>query len=266
MALFLHNHFRLSGPLARISEERFEVLVSQSVVFGDLEGFINARIKRLHGRRVAELLQQLLFRRKTMVESALEGLRLQFPGYAEELGRRIIQRTALRLEEREYTALRDQGLVGIELHTSLTQDINARRAIAEQRLELDLAVQRDELIKQYPLFADLDKESLRKLGRHLQSRYVNTDTVVINRDNAERKVYFIASGAVEVESGGRLVRLGRGEIFGVMTFLPGKDRDIRVRTIVPSTLLVLDEVRFRRLLERSPRLQQLVEDTAKTII
>lgn len=266
VALFLHNHLRWSGPLARISEERFEVLVSQSVVFGDLEGFINARIKRLHGRRVAELLQQLLFRRKTMVESALEGLRLQFPGYAEELGRRIIQRTALRLEEREYTALRDQGLVGIELHTSLTQNINARRAIAEQRLELDLAVQRDELIKQYPLFADLDKESLRKLGRHLQSRYVNTDTIVINRDNAEKKVYFIASGAVEVESGGRLFRLGRGEIFGVMTFLPGKDRDIRVRTIVPSTLLVLDEVRFRRLLERSPQLQQLVEETAKTII
>ncbi len=262
-ALFLHNHLRWSAPLARISEERFEVLVLQSVVFGDLEGFINARIKRLHGRRVAELLQQLLFRRKAMVETALEGLRLQFPGYAEELGRRIVQRTALRLEEREYASLREQGLIGVELHTSLRQDINHRRAIAEKRLELDLEVRRDELIKQYPLFADLDEDSLHKLGRHLQSRYVNTDTVVVNRDSVEKKVYFIASGAVEVESSGQLFRLGRGEIFGVMTFLPGKDRDIRVRTIVPSTLLVLDETKFRRLLERSPKLQELVKASAE---
>lgn len=259
VALFLHNRFHWSAPLARITEERFEVLVSQSVVFGDLEGFISARIQRLHGRRVAELLQELLFRRKRMVESALEGLRLQFPGYAEELGRRIIQRTALRLEEREYALLRDQGLVGAELHTALSHDINSRRAVAEERLELDLAVQRAELVKQYPLFADLDEASSRKLARHLQSRYVNTDTVVINKNSTEKKVYFIASGAVEQESEGRLTRLGPGEIFGVMTFLPGEHRQIRVRTIVPSTLLVLDEVRFRRLLERSPKLREVME-------
>lgn len=261
IALFLHNRLRWSAPLARITEERFEVLVSQSVVFGDLEGFITLSIKRLHGRRVAELLQELLFRRKRMVESALEGLRLQFPGYAEELGRLIIQRTALRLEEREYVSLKEQGLIGDELHTALTHDIASRRGIAEKRLELDLAVQRAELVRQYPLFVDLDEVSLQKLARHLQSRYINTDTVIVHKDSLEKKVYFIASGAVEIECAGRLSRLGRGEIFGVMTFLPGKDQQIRVRTIVPSTLLVLDELKFRRLLERSPTLQQIVNDT-----
>jgi CPA1 family monovalent cation:H+ antiporter len=262
VALFLHNRLRWSAPLARIIEERFEVLLSQSVIFGDLEGFINARIKRLHGRRVAGLLQELLSRRKTMVETALEGLRLQFPGYAEELGRNIIQRTALRLEEREYDSLREQSLVGEELYITLVQDIASRREIAEHRLSIDLSVQRAELIKQYPLFTDLDEASLKRLARNLQSRYVGADTVIINKDSVMKKVYFIASGAVEIESAGRLSRLGRGEIFGVMTLLSGKHRRIKARTIVPSTLLVLDETKFRRLLERSPKLQQIVNDTS----
>lgn len=260
LALFLHNRLRWSAPLARLIEERFEVLVSQSVIFGDLEGFIDARIKRLHGRRVAELLQDLLDRRKTMVETALEGLRLQFPGYAEELGRNIIQRTALRLEEREYDALLDQSLVGDELHITLIQDIASRRAIAEQRLTLDLSVRRAELIRQYPLFTDLDQTSLKQLARNLQSRYISTDTVIIDKDTAMTEVYFIASGAIEIECAGRLSRLGRGEVLGVMTSLSGR---IKARTLVPSTLLVLDEARFQRLLERSPKLQQVVYDNSK---
>lgn len=262
-ALFAHNRLRWSAPLARGSQQRFEILVSQRVIFGDLEGFVNARIQRLHGRRVAELLQQILSRRKMMVEKALDGLRLQFPGYAEELGRRIIQRTALRLEEREYASLREQGLVGAELHTSLVYEIATRRTIAEQRLQLDLAVQRAVLIKQYPLFADLDDESLQQLANNLQTRYVNANTIIVSKDTLEKKVYFIASGAVELESAGRLSQLGLGEIFGLMTFLPGKYRRIKVRTIVPSTLLVLDEEKFRSLLEDSPRLQQAVRTKAK---
>lgn len=265
LALFLHNRLRWSAPLARIIEERFEVLVSQSVIFGDLEGFITARIRRLHGRRVAELLQEMLERRKAMVETALEGLRLQFPGYAEELGHNIIQRTALRLEEKEYDALLDQSLVGDELHITLIQNIASRRAIAEQRLTLDLSVRRAELIRQYPLFANLDQSSLKQLARNLQSRYVSADTVIIDKDMTMTEVYFITSGAVEIECAGRLSRLGCGEVFGVMTSLSGKHRRIKARTLVPSTLLVLDEARFQHLLERNPQLQQLVQRPAKPI-
>jgi len=263
LALFFHNRLRWSTPLARISEARFQVLVSQRVIFSDLEGLIDARIKPLHGSRVAELLQEMLGRRKTMIDTALAGLRLQFPGYAEELGRRMIQRTALRLEEKEYTALREQGLVGSELHTSLTQNIASRRAIAEQHLELDLIVQRVELIKQYPLFHDLDDKTLQQLVRKMQTRYVNANTVIIHADTIERKVFFIASGAVVMDSAGRLTQHGPGEVFGVMSLLTNEPGSIRVRTIAPSTLLVLDEDRFRRLLRRSPKLQQVVNETAK---
>ena len=68
------------------------------------------------------------------VETALEGLRLQYPGYAEKLERRFIRRTALRLEEREYMMMREDGLIGAEVHTALMQELAARRAAAEEDL------------------------------------------------------------------------------------------------------------------------------------
>ena len=54
--------------------------------------------------------------------------------------------------------------------------------------ELDLVVQRSELIKRYPLFADLDEARLQQLVRNLKARYVNADAVIINRDTVEKKV------------------------------------------------------------------------------
>ena len=261
-ALFAHNHLRWSAPLARMSSKRFGVLLSQRVILRDLEGFIDTRILRLHGRRVADLLREILNRRQEMVETALDGLRLQFPGYAEEISRRFIRRTALRLEEREYGALHADGLIGAEVYTALMQDIGARRSIAEQRPNLDLLVQRAELVQQFPLFADLDKAALERLSGSLQTRYVNAGKTVVDRDSADRSVYFIASGAVEVETSGRSWRLGRGEMFGQMLVLPHRPKRIKVRTIVPSTLLVLSERPFRRLLKRSPMIRTAVYDSA----
>ena len=64
----------------------------QRLILRDLDGFVRGRIRRIHGRRVAELLDDLLARRSEAVETALEGLRLQYPGYAEKLERRFIRR------------------------------------------------------------------------------------------------------------------------------------------------------------------------------
>ncbi len=263
LALFLHNRLGLSRTLARMTADRFELLLSQRLTLRDLDGFIDGRIRRIHGRRVADLLHELLARRIEMVDTAVDGLRLQYPGYAEVLERRFILRTALRLEEREYAAMREDGLVGAELHTALMQDIAARRAKAESRPKLDLGVQRSKLVQQFPLFADFDAEALKRLSRVLVTRYVDEGTVLFRKDSPAKSVYFIASGAVELESAGQTLRLGRGEMFGQMAILLQKPRRAVVRAIAPSTLLVLDETRFRRMLKRSPRLQKAVRDSAE---
>jgi monovalent cation:H+ antiporter, CPA1 family len=261
-AVTLHNRLRLSAPLARMMADRFELLLSQRLVLRDLGGFIDGRIRRIHGRRVAELLHDLLARRLDSVETALDGLRLQYPGYAEELERRFIRRTALRLEEREYSTMREDGLIGSELHTALMDDIAQRRAAAEVRPRLDLVVQRAELVQQFPPIADLDEAALKRLSRELVTRYVNAGETIIRKESVAKGVFFIASGAVEIESGGQTWRLGRGEMFGEMAILMKRPRRTEVRAIVPSTLMMLDEPHFRRFLERSPALREVVRASA----
>lgn len=262
-AVLLNNRMRISRPLALMTADRFEVLLSQRLILRDLSGFIDGRIRRIHGKRVADLLHELLARRQEAVETALEGLRLQYPGYAEELERRFIRRTALRLEEREYGMLREDGLIGAELHVALMQDIAARRLREEQRPKLDVAVQKAELVRQFPLFADLDERSLRQLTRALRTRYVNEGDVILRKDTPARRVFFIASGAVELAVAGQTWRLGRGEMFGQMAILMQKPRRTAATAISSSTLLVLDEARFRRLLKRSAGLQEAVRQSAK---
>ncbi|KAA2317276.1 sodium:proton antiporter [Pseudooceanicola sediminis] len=259
----LQRRLNLSGPLARMTADRFELLLSQKLILRDLGAFIDGRIRRIHGRRVADLLHELLSRRVETVETALDGLRLQYPGYAEELERRFIRRTALRLEEREYIAMRGDGLIGAEVYTSLMQDLGLRRAAAEDRPALDIALQRAELVRQFPLFVDFEEPALKRLGRALQTQYINPGKTIVHKDATTQSVHFIASGAVEVLSAGQSWRLGRGEMFGQMAILTRKTRRTEVRAIAPTTLLVLDEVRFRRLLARSPALQAAVRASAE---
>ncbi|MFX0546340.1 cation:proton antiporter [Roseovarius sp. S1116L3] len=262
-AVWLHSRLGLSRPLVLMTADRFELLLSQRLVLRDLGAFIDGRIRRIHGRRLADLLQELLSRRIEAVETALEGLRLQYPGYAEELERRFIRRTALRLEEREYTAMREDGLIGAEVHTKLIEDLAARRAAAEERPRLDIALQRIELVRQFSLFADLDEAALKRLGAAFKTRYANAGDIITRKDSTATGVFFIASGAVELETAGQSWRLGRGEMFGQMALLLQKARVAEVRAIAPSTLLVLNEARFRRLLKRSKTLQEAVRLSAE---
>ena len=257
-AVLVHGRLGMPGPLGRMTADRFELLLSQRLILRDLDSFIDGRIRRIHGRRVAELLSEMLARRIEAVETALDGLRLQYPGYAEELERRFIRRTALRLEEREYAAMLGDGLISAEVYTALMQDLGARRAAAEERPHLDIALRRAELVRQFPLFGELDRPTLRRLGRALQTRYVNAGEVIIRRDTALHSAYFIASGAVELESAGQSWRLGRGEVFGQIAILMKRRHRGEVRAIAPSTILVLDEVRFRRLLRRSASVKAAV--------
>ncbi|MDG3040232.1 cation:proton antiporter [Roseicyclus marinus] len=262
-AVLLHSRVGLSGPLARLTADRFERLLAQRLILRDLDGFIDGRIRRIHGRRVAELLQELLSRRVEAVETALEGLRLQYPGYAEKLERRFIRRSALRLEEREYAAMREDGLIGAEVYTTLMADLAARRAVAEARPKLDITLRREELVRQFALFSDLDEATLERLCRAFRTRYVNAGDVLLQKDSPAKSVFFIASGAVELEVAGQEWRLGRGEMFGQMAILLKKSRRAEVRAIAPSTLLVLDETRFRRLLARSAALRDAVRASAQ---
>jgi CPA1 family monovalent cation:H+ antiporter len=245
-----------------MTADRFELLLNQQLVLQVLHGFIAGKIRRIHGRRVADLLHELLRRRAEETAGAIEGLRLQYPGYAEEIERRFIRRTSLRLEEREYETLLADGLVSRELYNTLRARLDAARARLDNRPRLDFALQREEFLRAFPVFDGMPADARKRLARALTTYYVEPGRTLIRKGEVPRSVYFIASGAVEMERRGQKLRLGRGEFFGHLGMLTGQPRRAMVSAITHCTLFALDEARFRRLLARNQALQQAVEASA----
>lgn len=262
LAEFLHNRLRLSAPLARLGADRFERIVAMGLILRQLHGFIDTRIRRIHGKRVADLLHELLERRQEETDKELAGLRLQFPGYAEELERRLIRQTTLQQEEREYSALVEDGLIGPELRQSLGQVMGRQRKELSRRPPLDLALQKTEMVRLFPLFSQMPEPALRRLARQLRTVYAKPGDVLLRREETARRVWFIASGAVETVTATQRNRLGRGEMFGQLAVISRKSRKVQVTAITHCTLLTLDEARFLDLLGRNAALRKAVEDSA----
>ncbi|TVS01295.1 MAG: sodium:proton antiporter [Rhodobacteraceae bacterium] len=262
LAVWLHNRLRWSKALEQMTAERFEILLNQRLILRELHGYIDRKIRRIHGRRVADLLHELLRRREEETDAALDGLRLQYPGYAEDIKRRFIRRTSLRLEEREYETLFDDGLISRELHSTLRNRLNVQRIKLEARPPLDFALQRDAFLRAFPLFAGMSEAQRNKLSRALRTLHVEPGTILIRKGEVARQVYFIASGAVEMERKGQKQRFGRGEFFGHIGMLTGKPRSAMVSAITHCTLFTLDEIRFKRLLARNRSLRVAVEASA----
>ncbi len=257
----VHLRTRFAAPLQIQIAGRFELLVNTRIILNELHGFTDARILRIHGRRVADLIHEILSRREEQVEQALDALRLQYPGYAEELERSLIRKTALRLEELEYERLFADRLIGPELHRSLGRALAAARRIEDTRPPLDLALHNREIIRQSPLFRAMDDAAVERLAEALVTVFVAPGDVLIRRGEPAESVYFIASGAVELELPNQTLRLGRGDMFGEMGVLGRRPRSARVRAISYSTLLCLNEADFLALMRENPTLRRHVQQT-----
>ncbi len=259
MARWLHRWLRISRPMAALVGARFEVLLTTRMILRDLGDFVDTKILRIHGRRVTDLLHEVLSRRADEVDREISGLRLQYPGFAEQLERAFLRRLALRLEEREIEISHDDGLIGADLFNSLMRDMRQRRAAMQTRPTLDLSLQKREMVARFPLFAGLSPRQQRRLARSLVTIYAEPGEVLLQRGEPVRAVFFIASGAVERDIAGHTRQIGSGEMFGEIALLAGhRNRRGRVRAITHCTLLRLDEARFLKLCQRLPELRAAV--------
>jgi len=257
----LQLRFGVTGPLQRQIAQRFQLLVTTRIILRELHTFADQRVRPIHGERVTELIHEIVLRREEQVEQALDALRLQYPGYAEELERRFIRKTALRREELEYQRLYEDRLIGPELHRSLLGTLTAERRKEDRRLPLDLALQNRDIIRSSALFRDADEAVIDSVANTLVTIFAAPGDVLIRQGDPAESVYFIASGAVEVDLGHRKVRLGRGEMFGEMAILGRRPRRSEVRSISYAILFCLDEERFRDLMRVMPSLREHVERT-----
>lgn len=263
LAEWAYTRFRLKAGLQNLIADRFELLVGHQQGLRALRRFVERRILRIHGRRVASVLQDLLRWRILETGRELEGLRIQFPGYAEEVERRLIRRLALRQEELEYDQYTQDGLIGPELQLSLQQKINAERSRLAERPRLDLRMQRVDIVRSFHLFSGLDEATVQQLARRLRTVYARPGDVLVNKEELPDRVWFVASGAVEAEVAGGRFLLGHGEMFGHLSVLQKRPRRATVRAISHTTLVTLSETEFRELMRQAPQLAEAVKISAE---
>lgn len=108
------------------------------------------------------------------------------------------------------------------------------------------------MVARVPLFAHLDVAAVSELVAILKARTVAAGAVIIRKGDRGDAMYFVASGAVDVDTGGAHVRLTEGSFFGEMALLSRERRNASVTALRGTDLLVLDAEEFHHLVDRNP--------------
>jgi len=115
------------------------------------------------------------------------------------------------------------------------------------------------MVARVPLFSGLDAADIAEIMRHLRAQTVPAGTLIVRRGESAQSMYFIASGAVEVELPKVPVRLAEGQFFGEIAVVRRTRRTASVRALEPTKLLILDARDLEMLIERNPALGKRLE-------
>ena len=114
------------------------------------------------------------------------------------------------------------------------------------------------MLARVPLFAQLSAAEIAEIMGYLRAHMAAAGDVIVRRGEPAHAMYFIASGAVEVELPNQPVILGEGQFFGERALLHKSPRGATVRAVRPTKLLLLDATDFHALMERHPALRQRI--------
>ena len=262
LANALHRRLGIEGPLSAQLADRFESLSASRLVIKDLLAFSQARLRLVIGATARDAVEGLLRQRLEGCDQALDALRLQYPEYEMLLADRFLKRAAARLENADYQVLRDEAVISPEVYQDLKRGIDAQLARLRQRPHLDLQLEIEDLVRAYPMFADLGDAAVREICGMLRSRLAVPDEVLVRRGERGDAMFFVASGAVEVALPHGPVRLGRGDFFGELAILTGRRRLATVTAIAYCQLLVLPGRDFRRFAKTRPELRTRIREVA----
>jgi voltage-gated potassium channel len=124
------------------------------------------------------------------------------------------------------------------------------------------------MVAQVPLFSRLDAGSIAELVGILRARTVPAGATIIRKGDRGDAMYFIASGAADVDAAIGKVRLEEGDFFGEMALLSREPRSATVTAVRATDLLILDVDDFLHLLDHVPDIRakiQLVSEQRRTV-
>jgi monovalent cation:H+ antiporter-2, CPA2 family len=118
-----------------------------------------------------------------------------------------------------------------------------------------LGLQPDQLMKKFPVFADLTAAQRAELLTLFKPRSAAPGERVIRAGDIGAEMFFISSGAVEVSIGGKRIPLGPGDLFGEMALITGGVRTADVTAIDYCLFLTLEKDDFEAFVARHPELR-----------
>lgn len=263
VALWFQRRLGLPALLAEEIADRFELLLVKQLMLRELLGFADEKVAELIGHHAALTAKDALEGRMQAISSAIEALDLQYPDYTSAMRTRFLDRLAIGLEEAEYRGQLDQSLISNEVFEDLEADRSARRKQAETRPPLNLGLRLAEMLGKVPIFAGFKGQDIAKLAERLTPElFVPNERVIKAGDRGDR-MYFIASGTVDVLVAPSPVRLKGGDFFGEMALLTDNPRNADVVSAGYTSMLVLKRKDFDGLLRTDPNLKQAIERVAQ---
>lgn len=110
-----------------------------------------------------------------------------------------------------------------------------------------------DLIARVPLFAGLSKSELAKVASIADEIDLPEDKVLMREGERGREFYVLLEGEAEVTRDGQTLATRRsGEFFGEIALVSSLPRIATVTTRTPVRALVIRDVEFRGLLQRTP--------------
>ena len=111
------------------------------------------------------------------------------------------------------------------------------------------------LLSEIPLFSQLSKRHLRRVGDLLEEERFHEGAPVVKEGEEGDSLYVIAEGEAKVIRGNRTVdRLLPGDFFGEVSLLDGGPRTATVQADTPLAVLMIRRRPFVRMLEQEPEI------------
>ncbi len=119
------------------------------------------------------------------------------------------------------------------------------------------------IVAKLPFFQQVGAAIVADVARLLRPRDYPPGAVICRRGEPGDCMYFIASGAVEIQLSPAPLRLGSEEFFGEVALLTGAPRNATIVAVEPCTLLRLDIADFHALMAHQPELARVIKQEAE---
>ena len=258
-AMYLQRKFGLTGALQHQLAERFEVLIATQTGLRQLLAVTANSMESLLGAEAAKRLEEIIRQRAIATDTALDALKLQYPEYFDAVQRCHIGRVAVRLEDLDYRRMLSEQLISPDVYGNLIQDLDSRARDFETMPELDLGLKPEIMVAKVPFFADLDQARIRQIVALLRPRLVLPGEKVITKGSTGDAMYFVSTGALEVQIGDAPIRLGSGDFFGEIALVRDMPRNADVVALSYCQILMLSAREFRNLMESQSDLKATIE-------